>query len=140
MAGPNKLFHQKFEALAVIGLMATVPMIIILQGSIALVRTCSHRWGSFEVEEVPDDGQEPVIGDVESSELGGIFPLLGLPVEELLDFALAAFLFGQALSSRLVALGGYHDGLRGGPNVIFQCREFIHPSVQFLHSCRQVQG
>ena len=73
MAGPNQLFHQKFEALAVIGLVAMVPVIIASQGSVALVRTCSHRWGPFEVGEVLDDGQEPVIGDVESSELGGSF-------------------------------------------------------------------
>ena len=79
-------------------------------------------------------------GDVESSELGGIFPLLGLSVGALLAFALAAFLFGQALSGRLAALGGYHDGLRGCPDVIFQRREFILSSVQFLHSYRRVQG
>ena len=71
-----------------------VPVIIASQGSVALVRTCSHKWGPFKVGEVPDDGQEPVIGDVESSELGGIFHLLGLPVEALLAFSLVAFLFG----------------------------------------------
>ena len=106
-----------------------VPMIITSQGSVALVWTCSHRWGPFEVGEVPDDGQESVISEVESSELGGIFPLLGLPVGVLLAFALAVFLFRQALSDRLAALGGYHDGLRGDPDVIFQRREFIRPSV-----------
>ena len=119
MASPNKLFHQKFEALAVIGLVAIVPVIITSQGSVALVQTCSHKWGPFEVEAVPNDGQEPVIGDVENSELRGIFSLLGFPVRALLAFALDAFLFGQALGGRLPALGGYHDGLRSGPNVIF---------------------
>ena len=123
-----------------IGLMAMVLVIIQSQGSIALVRTCPHGWGPFEVEEVPDDGQELVIGDVESSESGGIFPLLGFPIKTFLAFSLATFLFGLALSSRLTALGGYHDGLRGGPDVIFQRREFIRPSVQFLHSYRRVQG
>ena len=54
-----------------IGLMAMVPVITASQGSVALVWTYPHRWGPFEVGEVPDDGQEPVIGDVESSELGG---------------------------------------------------------------------
>ena len=102
-----------------IGLVAMVPVIIASQGSVELVWICPHRWGPFEVGEVPDDGQEPVIGDVESSELGGIFPLLGLPVEALLAFALAAFLFRRALSDRLAALCGYHDGLRGGRDVIF---------------------
>ena len=61
------------EALAVIGLVAMVPVIIASQGSIGLIRTYSHKWGPFEVGEVPNDGQEPVIGDVESSELGGSF-------------------------------------------------------------------
>ena len=102
-----------------IGLMAMVPMIIALQGSVSLVQTCPHRWGPFEVGEVLDDGQELVIGAVESSEMGGA----------LLAFALAAFLFRQALSSQLATLGGYHDCLRGGPDVIFQRREFIRPSI-----------
>ena len=119
MPGPNKLFYQKFGALAVIGLVAMVPMIMASQGSVALVWTCPHKWGPFEVGEVPDDGQELVIGDVESSELGGIFHLIGLPVGALLALALAAFLFRRALSGRLAALGGYHDDLRGGPDVIF---------------------
>ena len=108
-----------------------------------MVRTCSHRWGPFEVGDVPNDGQEPVIGDVESRELvggGGVFLLLGLPVGALLALVLAAFLFGRALSGRLVALGDYHYGLRGGPDVIFQRREFILSSVQFLHSFRRFQG
>ena len=123
-----------------IGLLAMVLGIIASQGSATLVWTYPHRWGPFEVGEVPDDGQEPVIGDVESSELRGIFPLLGLLVGSLLAFALAAFLFERALSDRLAALGGYHDGLRGVSDVIFQRREFIRPSVQFLHSCMWVQG
>ena len=71
---------------------------------------------------------------------GGVFLLLGLLVGVLLDFALAAFLFEWALGGRLVAMGGYHNSLRGGLDVIFQRREFIRSSVQFLHSCRQVQG
>ena len=70
---------------------------------------------------------------------GGGF-LLGLPVRALLALALAAFLFGWSLGGRLVALGGYHHSLRGGPDVIFQCGEFIGTLVQFLHSCRWVQG
>ena len=123
-----------------IGLVVMVPVVIASYGSVALVRTCSHRWGPLEVGEVPDYGQEPVIGDVESSELGGIFSLLRFPVGALLALALAAFLLGRALRGRLAALGGYHDGLRGGPDVIFQCREFIRTSVQFFHSCRRVQG
>ena len=71
---------------------------------------------------------------------GGVFLLLGLPVGAVLALALAAFLFGWALGGRLVALGGYHNSLRGGPDAIFQRKEFIRSSVQFLHSCRRVQG
>ena len=36
-----------------------------------LVRTGPHWWGPFEVGEVPDEGQELIIGDVESSGGGG---------------------------------------------------------------------
>ena len=49
-------FYQKFEALAMVGLVAMVPVIIASQGPVALVRTYPHRWGPFEVGEVPDDG------------------------------------------------------------------------------------
>ena len=57
-----------------------VPVIIATPRSVALVWTYPHRWGPFEVGEVLGDGQEPIMGDVESSELGGIFRLLVLPV------------------------------------------------------------
>ena len=78
-----------------------------------LVQTCPHWWRPFEVREVPDEGQEPVIGDVESRELGGggFFLLLGLPVRALLALALVAFLFGWALGSQLVIMCGYHNRL-----------------------------
>ena len=71
---------------------------------------------------------------------GGVFLLLGLPVRALLALALAPFLFGWALGGRLVTLGGYHNSFQGGLDVIFQRREFNRPLVQFLHSCRRVQG
>ena len=71
---------------------------------------------------------------------GGVFFLLGLPVGALLTLALAAFLFGWSLGGRLVALGGYHNSLQGGSDVIFQSGKFIGLSVQFLHGCRRVQG
>ena len=89
-----------------VGLVAMVSMIIAPQGSVALVRACPHRWGLLEVGEVLDNGQESVIGDVESSELGRIFHLLGLPVGALLALPLIAFLFGRDLSSRIPTLGG----------------------------------
>ena len=71
---------------------------------------------------------------------GGVFLLLRLPVGALLALALVAFLFEWALGGQLVVLGGYHNRLRSGPNVIFQRKEFISPTVQFLHSYWQVQG
>ena len=80
MAGSNQFFYHKFEALALIGLVAMVLVVIASQGFVALVWTFPHWLGPFEIREVPDNGQEPVIGDVESSELGEVFFLLGLPV------------------------------------------------------------
>ena len=59
-------------------------------------------------------GREPVIGDVESSEMGGVPLLLGLSVGALLALTLVAFLFGRALGGRLVVLGGYHNRLQSG--------------------------
>ena len=67
-----------------------------------------------------------------------IFPLFGLHFGALLALALAAFLFEWAFSGRLATLGGYHYGLRGSPNVIFQRREFIRPTIQFLYGYRRV--
>ena len=64
-------FYQKFEALALIGLVAMVLVVIASQGSVVPVRTCPHWLGPFEIREVLDNGQEPVIGDVENSEFGG---------------------------------------------------------------------
>ena len=50
---------------------------------------------------------------------GGLFVLLGLPVGALLALTLAAFLFEWALGCRLFSLSGYHNSLRGSPDVIF---------------------
>ena len=111
VAEPNQYFHQKFEALALISLVAMVPVIIAPHESIALVWSCPHWRGPFEVREIANEGQEPVICDVERSELGRIFLLLGTPVWELLALALTAFLFGRALGGRLSVLGGYHNSL-----------------------------
>ena len=52
----NQFFHKKYQALAVVGFMAMVPMIITPQGSVALVRGHPHRWGPLEIGEVPDKG------------------------------------------------------------------------------------
>ena len=57
-----------------------------------------------------------IIGDVESSELGGF--LRGLLIGAFLVLALVAFLLGWSLGGRLIILGGYHNCLRSGPDVI----------------------
>ena len=54
-----------------IGFMAMIPMVVASQGPIALVPISSHWWGPFKVGEVLDERQKSIIGDVESSELGG---------------------------------------------------------------------
>ena len=71
MVDPNELLYQELEALTVIGFMAMILMVVASQGPIALVRTDPHWWGPFKVGEVPDEVQKLIIGDVESSELGG---------------------------------------------------------------------
>ena len=88
-----------------------VSVIVTSQGSIALVRSGPHWSGPFEVGEVPNEGQESVIGDVEGSKLGRIFLLLGLSIGAFLALALIAFLPGRALICGLVTLGGYHNCL-----------------------------
>ena len=79
-----------------VGLVAMVPMIIAPKGSITLVRARPHGRGSLEIGEVPNKGEESVIGDVERSELGGggLLALFRLPVKALLTLVLAALLFG----------------------------------------------
>ena len=51
-----------------IGFMVVVPMVV--ASHITLVWTDPHWWGPFKVGEVPNVGQESIIGDVESCELG----------------------------------------------------------------------
>ena len=75
-----------------------------------------HWWGPFEVREVPDEGQESIIGYVESNELGGgggggVYFLLRLLIRALLVLALVAFLLGRALGCLFAVLGGYHNSL-----------------------------
>ena len=94
-----------------------------------LVRACPHRWGPLEIGEVPNEGEQPVIGDVERSELGGLLAFFRLLVKELLTLVLAALLFGLTFGGRLASMGGYHYSLRGGPNDVFQCGELICPPI-----------
>ena len=55
--------------------MAVVPMVVTPERPITLVRICSHGRGPFKIGVVPDEGEQPVIGDVEEGELGR-FPFL----------------------------------------------------------------
>ena len=102
-----------------IGLVAMVLVVIASWGSVVLVRTCPHWWGPLEIREVPDNREEPVIGDVERGGGGGGSFFFSDCSSELLALALAAFLFGWALGGQLVAMGCYHNNLRSGPDVIF---------------------
>ena len=54
-----------------IGFMVVVPMVVASQGPITLVWTGPHWWGPFKTGEVPNEGQESIVGNVESGELGG---------------------------------------------------------------------
>ena len=123
-----------------IGFMVVVPMVVASQGPIMLVLIGPHWWGPFKVGEVPNEGQESIIGDVESGELGGIFLFLELPIGALFVLALVAFLLGRTLGGRFTVLGGYHNSLRPCSDVVFQSREFICLTVQFFHSHWRVQG
>ena len=69
----------------------------------------------------------------------GIFFPLSLSIGALLALSLIVFLLGQALSGRLVVMGGCHNCLGSGSDVILQRREFIHPTIQLFHSYWWVQ-
>ena len=62
-----------------------------------LVRACPHGWGPLEIGEVPNEGEEPVIGDVERSELGGLLALFRLPVRALLTLVRLLFCLDEPL-------------------------------------------
>ena len=91
--------------------MVMVPVVVTPQRPIALVRICLHGRGPFKIGVVLDEGEQPVIGDVEGGELGR-FPFLFLSfLGALLTLALASFLFGLALCGSFAALGSYHHFL-----------------------------
>ena len=60
---------------------------------------------------------------------GGVSLLLGLPSGVLLVLALVPFLLERTLGGRFLVLGGYHNSLGRGPDIVFQRREFIRPAV-----------
>ena len=91
--------------------MVMVPVVVTPQRPITLVRICPHGWGLFKIGVVPDEGEQPVIEDVEGGELGR-FPFLSwLLLGALLTLALASFMFGLALYGSFAALGSYHHYL-----------------------------
>ena len=77
--------------------------------SVAVI--CPHGRGPFKIGEVSDEGEQPVIGDVEGDELGRFPFLFWLFLGVLLTLALTSFLFGVALCGRFSALGSYHHCL-----------------------------
>ena len=88
---------------------------------------------------IPDEGEESVVGDVQWGKLGR-FPLsLLLLLGELLVLSLAPLLLELTLLGQLVILGGNHHCLGGYPNIVFQRRVSIHPSIQFFHRYKPVQ-
>ena len=56
--------------------MVVVPLVVTPQRPIALVRICPHGRGPFKIGVVSDEGEQPVVGDVERGEWGR-FPFLG---------------------------------------------------------------
>ena len=91
--------------------MVVVPVVVTPQRSIVLVRICLHGQGPFKIGVVPDEGEQPVIRDVEGGELGRFPFLFWLFLGALLTLAMASFLFGLALCGSFVALGTYHHCL-----------------------------
>ena len=52
--------------------MVVVPVIVTPQRPVALVRTCPHGRGLFELGVISDEGEQSVVGDVKRGELGRI--------------------------------------------------------------------
>ena len=52
--------------------MVVVSMIVTPQRPVALVRIFPHGWGPFKLGVIPDEGEQPVVGDVKRAELGRI--------------------------------------------------------------------
>ena len=91
--------------------MVMVSMVVTPQRPITLVWICPHERGPFKIRVVFDEGEQPVIGDVEGDELGRFSFLFWLFLGALLTLALTSFLFGVALCGRFDALSSYHHCL-----------------------------
>ena len=88
--------------------MAVVFVIVTPQRTVALVWTCLHGRGPFELRVISDEGEQSVVGDVKRGELGRIPFLFLFFLGELLALALVPFLFKLALRGCFTALGSYH--------------------------------
>ena len=51
--------------------MVVVLVMFTPQRPVALVRIFLHRWGPFKLGVIPDEGEQPIVGDVKRGELGG---------------------------------------------------------------------
>ena len=91
--------------------MVVVPVVVTPQRPIALVQIFPHRRGPFKILVVPDEGEQPVIRDVEGGELGRFHFLFWLFLGALLTLALASFLFELDFCCKFIALGSYYHCL-----------------------------
>ena len=82
-----------------------VPVVVIPQRPVALVRICPHGWGPFKLRVVPDEEEQSVI------ELGRYPFLFLLLLGAFLALALASLLFKLALCGGFASLGSYHHCL-----------------------------
>ena len=104
-------------------------MVITPQRSIALLGIRPNWWRPDKVRVIPDEGEESVVGDVQWGKLRR-FPLPFLLFSgALMVISLAPLLFRLPLLGRLDILGGNHHCLGGRPNIVFQRRVPVRPSV-----------
>ena len=75
--------------------MVVIPVVVTPQRPIALVWICPHGRGPFKIRVVPDEGEQPVIGDVGGGrgESGRFHFLFWLFLGAFLTLALAGFLW-----------------------------------------------
>ena len=98
-----------------------IPVIIASHGRVSLRGICLYWRGPFEIEQVANEGQQPLISDIQRSELRGFSLLLRLVSGSLSIFALSLaglkrlFPFRLAVSDWLA-----RDCLSCYADVIFQ--------------------
>ena len=103
-----------------------MPMILVIitsHGWVSLRGVCLDWRGPFEIGQVANEGQQPLIGDIQKSELRGLPLLLRFISGSLLIFALPLAGLRRLLPFRLAVsscLARDHDCLSCCTNVIFQ--------------------